>query len=82
MDVNQQADIVFNRLDLNNINNANSFELYQAIGVINRLFLTPERAARLDAIRALLQMEINRQNTGRTTAPAAGGRHKSRKNNR
>lgn len=81
MDVNQQADIIFNRLDLNIINNAGVVELYQAIGVINRLFLTPERAARLDAIRTLLQMAIDRQNNGRISpAPAAGGRRKSRKN--
>jgi len=81
MDVNQIADMIFNRLNPDDINNASSFELYQAIGVINRLFLTQERAARLEAIRALLQMTINRQNNGRISpAPAAGGRRKSRKN--
>ena len=81
MDVNQVADMVFNRLSIDDINNANVNELHQAIGVINRLFLTPERAARLDAIRALLQMAIDRQdNRIISAAPAAGGRHRSRKN--
>jgi hypothetical protein len=81
MDVNQVADNIFNRLDIDNILSAGVVELHQAIGVINRLFLTHERAARLDAIRTLLQRAIDRQNNGRISpAPAAGGRRRSRKN--
>jgi hypothetical protein len=80
MDVNKAADNVFNSLNIDNINDAGLFELQQAIGVIDRLFLTPERAARLSAIRTLLQNAVDIQYTGRVSPPAAGGRRKSRKN--
>ena len=75
MDVNNVADGLFNTITMDFINNSSSVKLGTTIDKINRLFLTPERAARLDAIRGLLQITLSQMGqSGRLSpSPAAGG---------
>ena len=80
MDVNNVADSLFNTLTMDFINTSSSVKLGTAIDKINKLFLTPERAARLDAIRGLLQITLSQMDqSGRLSPPPAAGGKRTKK---
>jgi hypothetical protein len=84
MNVNTAADSLFNIITLDFINTASSVELRTAIDKINRLFLTSERAARLDAMHGLIGLRLSQmaQNGRLSPSPAAGGRTKKSRSRR
>jgi hypothetical protein len=79
MDVNKVADSLFNTITMDFINTSSSVKLGTAIDKIDKLFLTPQRAARLDAIRGLLQITLSQMGqSGRLSPPPAAGGRRSR----
>lgn len=78
------ADSLFNTLTMDFINTSSSVELRTSIDKINKLFLTPERAARLDALRGLMDITLSQmaQNGRLSPSPAAGGRRNKKSRSR
>jgi len=80
MNVNAEADAIFASIDMDNLDSMSSLELTRAIDKISELFLTPDRAARLDAIRAFLVMAFNELGrSGRLSPPPAAGGRRTKK---
>ena len=92
MNVNAEADAIFASIDMDNLDSMSSIDLTREIDKINAIFqtparlagLTPDRAARLDAIRAILGMVLNDlERSGRLSpSPAAGGRRAKKSRSR
>ena len=84
MNVNAEADALFASIDMDNLESMGSLELTGLIDRISNLFLTPDRAARLDAIRAFLAMAFDdlRRSGRLSPPPAAGGRRTKKSRSR